>query len=197
MKYRAVLVRTIVVSACFSLMPSLFADDINVTSLVTPCESCHGKDGVSQLTQIPSLAGLSSRYISDAIAAFRDNTRLCKDNIMCMLAKNISEQDAQRIGDYFAVKAFVAATQPFDQALANSGKQLHQRLCGKCHRNGGSTAEDDSGILSGQWKPYLEQQFNELKSGKRLMPEKMRPKIEQLSEGDRTALLEYYASNQR
>jgi len=184
------------------LCVTLFVCTINesnateVTALIAPCEGCHGKDGASQNPTIPIIGGMSALYISDAIAAFRDNTRLCNGDIMCQLASNISEQDAQRIGKYFAGKPFVRAKQSFDIELAKRGKALHQRYCSKCHQQGGSLAQDDAGIMAGQWKPYLEQQFKEFKTGKRLMPEMMKPKIAKLSDDDVKALIEYFASFQ-
>jgi len=196
MKIRALLINLMLISICNSYPRNTNADTSEIGKLVTPCESCHGIEGVSQNEQFPNLAGMSSRYISDALAAFREKTRECRSNIMCMLATNISESDAQRIGDYFAAKPMVTNQQPFNAEQAKLGKSIHDKLCYKCHRRGGSVADDDSGFLIGQWKPYLEQQFKELRSGKRLMPEKMQPKIAQLSDQDSQALLEYYASGQ-
>ena len=54
--------------------------------------------------------------------------------------------------------------------------------CAKCHEKGGSSADDDAGILAGQWTHYLKEQFAAFRSGKRQMDEKMKPKIEKLSE---------------
>lgn len=172
------------------------ADAADITNLTAPCAGCHGKDGASQMPQFPIIGGLSALYISDALAAFRDKTRLCNGGIMCQLADGISEQDAKRIGEYFAGKPFVRAKQSFDAELAKRGKAIQQRHCGKCHRDGGSLAQDDAGIMAGQWKPYLQQQFREFKSGQRLMPEMMKPKIDKLSDEDIKALIEYFASFQ-
>jgi len=181
-------------SVMFFIAGNIEAAD--VASMTSSCDGCHGKDGASQIPQMPIIGGVSALYISDALAAFRDKTRLCNGGIMCQIAGNISEQDAKSIGEYYAAKPFVRAKQTYDANLAERGKVIHERYCGKCHQNGGSLPQDDAGILAGQWKPYLEQQFKELKSGERLMPDKMKPKIDKLTEEDIKALIEYFASFQ-
>jgi sulfide dehydrogenase cytochrome subunit len=196
MKIHLILAMFLCLGALCFTAGTVEADSTEITSLVGPCEGCHGKDGASQMPQFPIIGGLSALYISDALAAFRDKTRLCNGGIMCQLASKISEQDASRIGEYFANKPFVRAKQSFDAKLADQGKAIQHRYCGKCHQNGGSLQADNAGILAGQWKPYLEQQFKELKSGQRLMPEMMKPKIDKLSDADIKALIEYFASFQ-
>ena len=73
--------------------------------------------------------------------------------------------------------------------------------CEDCHgkkgnEDGGSSADDDAGILAGQWMPYLEDQFKEYASDKRPMPKKMKPKMEKLTDDDIKALIHYYGSLQ-
>ncbi|MDE2461976.1 MAG: cytochrome c4, partial [Gammaproteobacteria bacterium] len=62
------------------------------------------------------------------------------------------------------------------------------------HTNGGSVADDDAGILAGQWSPYLQQAFQEYQSGNRVMPDQMKPKIDALRTDQVNALIQYYAS---
>ena len=168
----------------------------DMTSFTGTCEGCHGKDGASQVPQIPIIGGLSAIYIRDAMAAFREKSRPCTGDSMCLFSKNLSDEDTQRIADYYASKPFVRAKQSFDATLAKRGKDIHDRHCSKCHQEGGSLPEDDAGIMAGQWKPYLQQEFREFKSGTRLMPEKMKPRVDALSEDDIKALVEYFASLQ-
>lgn len=188
------------VSLCIA--PLFFAAVISdaaaadIASLTATCEGCHGKDGASQVPQIPIIGGLSATYISDAMAAFREKTRPCTGNSMCLFSKNLSEEDTKRIAEHYASKPFVRAKQSFDAALAERGKGIYSRYCNKCHEAGGSSPDDDAGILAGQWKPYLEQEFREFTSGTRLMAEKMKPKVDALSEDDIKALIEYFVSFQ-
>ena len=57
-----------------------------------------------------------------------------------------------------------------------------------------AVAEDDAGILAGQWMPYLRHSFEEYSSGQRPMPKKMKPKFDELTKDDVDALVNYYGS---
>jgi sulfide dehydrogenase cytochrome subunit len=180
----------------------------DIATLTGPCEDCHGKDGASQEPKIPSIGGYSATYITDSLASYRDKTRACADvkypagahkgdtTNMCEVAKKLSDEESGLVADHYAGKPFVRAKQSFDAELAKHGKGIHDLECKKCHEDGGSSPDDDAGILAGQWMPYLEDQFKEYASGKRPLPEKMQPKFEKLSEDDIKALINYYGSFQ-
>jgi sulfide dehydrogenase cytochrome subunit len=180
----------------------------DIATLIAPCEDCHGKDGASQEPEIPTIGGYSAVYITDSLAAYRDKTRPCEDvkyptgehkgdsTDMCKVAADLSEEDAALVADHYAGKPFVRAKQEFDADLAARGKGIHTLNCKKCHEDGGSSPDDDAGILAGQWMPYLEDQFEEYAEGERPMPKKMKPKMEKLSEDDIKALINYYGSFQ-
>jgi cytochrome c553 len=51
-------------------------------------------------------------------------------------------------------------------------------------------------ILAGQWTPYLEIAFLQIRSGQRMGPKVMNNAIQQFSNDDVQALLNYYASRQ-
>jgi sulfide dehydrogenase cytochrome subunit len=178
----------------------------DIATLTAPCEDCHGKDGVSQEPKIPTIAGASTTYIIYAIDAFRDKTWPCEEikypagahkgetSNMCKAAEHMSEEDKKLVADHYAGKPFVRAKQSYDADLAKLGKGIHELNCRKCHEDGGSSPDDDAGILAGQWMPYLEEQLEEFVSGKRPMPEKKIPKIEKLTQDDIKALVNYYGS---
>lgn len=184
------------------------ANAADIASLTGPCEDCHGKDGASEESKIPSIGGMSAVYITDSLALYSDKSRPCEDieypagehkgetTNMCEVAKKLSEEEAEQVADHYAGKPFVRAKQDFDAELAKRGKGIHALNCKKCHEDGGSSPDDDAGFLAGQWTPYLEEQFEEYAAGKRPMPEKMQPKMEKLSEDDIKALINYYASFQ-
>ena len=73
-----------------------------------------------------------------------------------------------------------------------------QVRCEKCHAEGGTSAEDDAGILKGQWRPYVEYTMADFMNGKREMPKKMKKKVNQMQEkaGDEgmTQLLDFYSA---
>jgi cytochrome subunit of sulfide dehydrogenase len=169
------------------------------------CESCHGPNGVSPNKDIPIIAGMSAFYLDGEIQAYQKGLRPCpkvkypKDPAkpatdMCAIAKKLSPADSSAIDKYFAAQPFVPAKQAFDPKAAAIGKQIHSNDCELCHTNGGSVPDDDAGILAGQWIPYLQETFKEYQSGKRDMPEKMKPKIMALKPDQVNALIQYYAS---
>jgi sulfide dehydrogenase cytochrome subunit len=188
--------------------PIITASAADIATLTAPCEECHGKDGASKDSKIPIIGGYSASYISDSLAAYRDKTRPCVDvkypagphkgetANMCEIAKKLSEDEAEQVGEYYESKPFVRAKQTFDPELAKVGKGIHLLHCKKCHEDGGSDPDDDAGILAGQWMPYLEEQFEDYTTGKREMPKKMKPKIDKLSKDDIKALVQYYGSFQ-
>ncbi|MEO8008143.1 MAG: c-type cytochrome, partial [Betaproteobacteria bacterium] len=160
----ALLACTVVFS--FGLAGGVWAADVN--KLVESCANCHGKDGASSESDVPTIAGFSSDTLASNLTAFKKNERPCpetkiragekKDSKtnMCKSVKDLSDGDIKQLADYYAGKKFVRATQKFDPALAKKGKAIHDANCDKCHGEGGSSAKDDAGILAGQWMPYLE-----------------------------------------
>lgn len=191
-------------SFSLSLATGAWAADIN--KLVENCANCHGKNGASTESEVPIIAGYSAPYLSESLAAYKKKERPCPETKyrdgarkgqktdMCQAAKDLSNEDIKQVAQYFAGKKFVRAQQKFDPALAKKGKEIHERSCDKCHSEGGSLASDDSGILTGQWMPYLDETFKEYSSGKRPMPKKMKPKMEKLEKADFDALVNYYGS---
>lgn len=172
------------------------------------CAGCHGDNGVSQWSDVPTIAGLSEYYHADQLYFYRDEERPCNDSAyrqgdtgrantsMCAVAAGLSDAQIDAIGAHYAALPYVAAKQQFDAALAKAGQEIHERDCGMCHSDGGSNAGDDAGILAGQWLGYMETTFAEYRSGDRQQPAAMKKKIDALSDADVKALLHYYASQQ-
>lgn len=175
---------------------------------IQECMDCHGEGGVSTESDVPSIGGFSATYLIDSMVAYADGDRPATESKyrrgdtaraptdMAKIAKQLDEETIEEIAEYFAEKEFVPREQAFDAAKAAAGAKIHKRGCEKCHEDGGSSPEDDAGILAGQWMPYLRQSFDEYASGARPMTKKMIPKMEKLSEADIEALIHYYGSLQ-
>ena len=180
----------------------------DLDKMVEGCAHCHGKDGASTDSKVPIIGGISEQYIIDSMAIYKDRDRPCieaeyldgpdKGNKtdMCKIVDELSEGDIEALAKFYAGKTFVRAKQEFDPAKAAAGQKLHDTNCEKCHADGGSSPEDDAGVLAGQWMPYLEQTFESYASGERIMPKKMKPKMEKLSDEDKENLIHYYGSLQ-
>ena len=101
---------------------------------------------------------------------------------------------------YFAKQKFTAADQPSDAAMAKKGAKLHDKYCEKCHAEGGTSAEDDAGVLAGQGTQWVRWSIDDFQAGHREMPKKMKKQLEKMLSKEGTAsidaLLNYYASQQ-
>ncbi len=173
------------------------AETPSATMLANTCAGCHGTGGVSHGPATPTIAGVSEEYFKEVMEAYKNGDR--RSTIMGRIAKGYTEEEIALLAGYFAKQKFVPAKgQKYDPKLAKKGAKLHDKYCEKCHADGGTSVEDDAGILAGQWKPYLKYTLSDFLAGKSEMPKKMRKKLKKLHEkkGDAgiEALLNYYAS---
>lgn len=192
--------------ALLSLVMFAQAGAQELKTVIEDCASCHGKKGASTDKHVPIIGGYSAPYIIDSMTAYKNKTRPCpateysegnkkgQKTDMCAVAEALSDQQVKELSAYFAAQKFIRAQQTADPTLAKIGAERHERHCEKCHSLGGSLASDDSGILAGQWIPYLTETFNDYAAGKRTMDEKMKPKMEKLTKDDQEALIQYYGS---
>ena len=162
------------------------------------CYGCHGTDGTSNGPAIPTIAGLSNDYLVEVMKGYASGD--IPSTIMGRIAKGYSDEEIEAMAKFFSEKKFTPVKQEFDAELAKSGKKLHAKYCEKCHSEGGSEAGDDSGMLAGQWSPYVRWTIEDYTSGARKAPKKMAKKLKKLhkKKGDKGihALVQYYASQQ-
>ena len=166
------------------------------------CQSCHGRDGRSEQPEIPSIGGFSEVAILDLLETYEIDGRPARvvelddgtESDMKTIVDGLSAEDKQLAAAYYAGMTWTPHEQKFDQELAKRGSRVHAVKCGKCHLKEGRVPESDHALLSGQWRAYLEQQFKDFDSRKRRMASKMQQKYDTLSDADKVALLELYAS---
>ena len=196
-------IRIVSLVAAFGMVASANA---GAPAKAAGCDDCHGKNGVSTHQDMPTLAGMPTISHEDQMAAYKDKARPCakvkfvsgnhpadaKDD-MCNIASKLSDEEITELAEYYAGLKFVPFKNTVDPAKAAVGKQYHAKNCEKCHTKGGSSAEDDAGILAGQPKAYLTLAMKELRAGKRPMQEKKAPKIKAVKDADAEALVEFYA----
>lgn len=185
-----------------------FCQASTIDETITMCNDCHGEKGISNDSDIPSIAGFSETTIVDMLVAYTDETRIARstkfrhgdtqrpETDMVTITKALSEEYMEAIATYYSEQMSVPVKQTFDADLAKIGKQLHESRCTKCHEDGGSSADDDTGILAGQWIPYLEQTIKDYRSGERETESGMKKKLDKLSEKQVEELIHFYASQQ-
>lgn len=198
------------------------ADQRRVEMLTNTCIACHGTGGNSTGPAIPSLASLSENYVLAAMLAYKfegDEVGLDKvveklekiekyqdlevhppryNTIMSRIAKGYTVEELMMISAVFADREIIRPNQNHDSQKAAMGKRLHKTFCDKCHENEGRMTEDDTGMLAGQWMPYLHTTIEDYYADRRSMPKKMKNKLRDLKkehgmEGIE-ALIHYYGS---
>ncbi len=162
--------------------------------LADTCVGCHGPEGSSVGPAIPSIAGMSAEYFNTVMKEYKADGRY--GTIMNRIAKGYSDEEIDLMGDYFAKQDFVRYPQQLDAAKVAAGEKLYDKNCSKCHDEKGALADDDAGILAGQWLPYLTYSMEDFTAGKREMPKKMKKKVEKLDSAELDALLQFFASQQ-
>ena len=174
------------------------AETPSAEALAYTCVGCHGANGVSNGPATPSIAGISEDFFTENMEGYASGD--IPSTIMGRIAKGYSEEEIELLAGYFSQQTFKPATQEADAALAAEGAKLHDKYCEKCHAEGGSSSEDDAGILKGQWKPYVHWTMNDFISGDREGYKKMMQKVNQMLEREGEdgvkKLLEYYAAGQ-
>jgi sulfide dehydrogenase cytochrome subunit len=192
--------KLLIAVVAFVVSAAATADDF--VELVQSCEHCHGKDGNSTTPDVPIIAGFSYEGFLNTIDVFREGDRIAREfhkpgepeTVMNDIAKDLSDEEAESLADYFSKRSFKPAEQSVDAELAERGEVIHKKSCERCHTDNGAHPVEDAAILAGQWTPYLRRQFRNFLSGKRLAPRSMLRRLKKLSPDDIEALLHFYAS---
>ncbi len=180
----------------------------DVDAMMQGCNDCHGDNGVSQWSDVPTIAGLAEFVHVDALYIYQDEARPCAESeyrqgdtsraatTMCAIAAELSEDDIDVIAAAYAALPYVKATQDFDAGLVAVGQALHDEHCDRCHSEAGTVADDEAGMLGGQQMGYLRDSFAAYADESREQPGKMKQKMDLLSADDAEALVHYYGSIQ-
>jgi sulfide dehydrogenase cytochrome subunit len=200
--------KRLILSAAATLVLYAGSANADVEAMMDDCNGCHGPGGVSEYTDMPTIAGFPEFVHVDALYVYQDEARPCAESeyrhgdtsrpatTMCAIAAELSEDDIDAIAAAYAELDYVKAKQDFDADLAAAGKALHDEHCDKCHSDAGTNAEDEAGMLGGQMMGYLETSMAQFVDGSREQPKKMKEKVDLLSADDVTALVNYYGSVQ-
>jgi len=176
-----------------------WAGTASATDLANTCAGCHGTDGNSTGPATPTLAGMSSEYFIEAMTNYQDPEGRFS-TIMARIAKGYTEEEIKLMAGYFAKQTMKRPDQSagLDKGAIAKGKKLHKKYCEKCHEDGGRSAEDDAGVLAGQWMDYLQFTMADFQDGKRDMPKKMKKKVKKLNKSEGKSgmenLIQYYGS---
>ncbi len=178
MNYKKTVLISLALGGGMALSASALAAGASATMLANTCNGCHGPFGNSFGPGIPSIAGNSETYVTDKMLAYKSGDM--PSTIMGNIAKGYSEDEFKLMGSYYAQQKYIPRAQKHDAKLAKAGKKIHKKYCEKCHEDGGLSSEDDAGILSGQWMPYLEYSLADYHNGIATSTKKMRKKMKKM-----------------
>jgi cytochrome c553 len=172
--------------------------DIKAAMLVNNCASCHGTDGYSSGTSIPSIAGLDKTYLIRTMKAYRTGERA--SSVMSRMAKGYTDTQIERMADYLSKLSYKASPQVTIPALVSKGKAVHESNCMFCHTGTGNNLTPTRTLLEGQWATYLHATLEDYYAGRSSnMPAEMGNQMAHLKDlhGEDVlwALAQYYAAD--
>ena len=96
------------------------------------CIACHGEGGISQIENIPSLAGQPDQFMQWQLVFFRAGTR--KNEQMQPVVEPLNNEDIRNLGAYFASLTPPKAKPDEKPDLSAKGAQAAAgRRCASCH----------------------------------------------------------------
>jgi sulfide dehydrogenase cytochrome subunit len=117
------------------------------------CMGCHGPEGNSRSSAIPSIAGLPRDYLAEVLRSYRYGGRF--GTLMGRLMQAYSDQELDELADYFSQQPLRQHKQRVDWDLVFKGEQLHRFYCRECHGDLRRAAEEGIPKLNGRWMTYL------------------------------------------
>jgi len=157
------------------------------------CAGCHGDNGISQIDNIPSLAGEPDQYIQWQLVFFRTGSR--KNEQMQPVVEEIGNEDIRNLGAYFSSLTPPKAPLDDDPGLSKKGAALAlERHCASCHTDSFAGTKAVA-RLADQREDYLVKALHDYKAGARVGGgvAAMADVAYSLSEQDITAVSHYLA----
>src|SRR5258706_11701504 len=172
------------------------------------CAACHGAQGVSPSTLIPTLAGMNPAVIYKQLDDYRSGKRLW--GVMSAIAAVLTDQDSADVAAYFAHRPDGLAAVGSEGA-PEGGRSLRQRdpslrlvyagdpergipPCAACHGPGAEKL--GASALRGQQAEYIERQLAAFTQGMRQndINEQMRVIAHELTPAEMHAVAAYYGA---
>jgi cytochrome c553 len=169
------------------------AADAGIQQKMQACVACHGPNGQSSNPTLPSLAGQTSRYIYDQLRDFASGRR--QSAAMTPIAKTLSTQDMQALGDYFTAQRPMSSSDATDPAKVAHGASIAANaLCTMCHE-AGLSGQNEIPRVAGQQYAYIVKALEGFRSGHRTNDAgTMQAVVQGMSDADVEALAQYVAN---
>lgn len=142
------------------------------------CAGCHGADGNSIIPMNPILAGQKAEYITKQLLDFKANGEEPPHRnspVMSAMVAALTQDDAKKLGEYYAKQKLVPSQIPADEKLLEMGKILYHGgnienevpACAGCHGPTGSGIPPRYPAIAGQHTEYTVNQLGLFNSGER------------------------------
>jgi cytochrome c553 len=162
---RSLLFGITVVAAVAGVPPSRAADSAAGKEKAELCVGCHGENGISQMENMPSLAGQLDQFIQWQLVYFRAGAR--KNEQMQPIVEQLNNDDIRNLGAYFAQLAPPKAPADDNPDLSKKGAQAAVgRRCASCHTDSYAGTKAVARV-AGQRQEYLLKALHDYKSGVR------------------------------
>jgi cytochrome c553 len=124
------LIAVALMAVCWPVMPAAAQ---SVAERLPACLSCHGENGQSQNTGVPSLGAQQSYYVTIQLLMFRDRLRIADP--MNDMAKGLSDDELTKFADIISK---LPAPQPVagladDARMARGRALVEENRCNFCH----------------------------------------------------------------
>ena len=155
--------------------------------LAEACTKCHGADGNSQTSGIPSLAGQQPHYLTVAIQEYLAKER--KAAPMHGLLPGLKKRDLESLALYFSSQTPAAREKaPFGDPAA--GEPL-TAVCGGCHGQHGISLDSSTPSLAAQDARYLVEAIKAYRTTRQR--ESMREYVRALNDRDIENIAAFYS----
>ena len=153
-------------------LPQAAADARHTATQV--CGACHGADGNSPNSAVPSLAGQNPEYLYDQLLQFAAQGHRRANGVMGAMAVNLSHEQMRALADYFSYQTLKPVPLSGRSAAAK-GEAIYQDgiarrgvpACASCHGSRGEGLAPSFPRLAGQHAPYVEAELKQFRDGRR------------------------------
>jgi len=160
------------------------------------CASCHGATGISNIKDVPHLAGQRPGYLYLELRAYQSGAR--GDSTMGAVVKNLNDNALVKVAAYYAsldpaqpTPTAGAKAVPSQVDPAQSGK-VASAACAGCHGDAGVSKMPGTPSLVGLDPKYLVAAMKAYKSGAR-KNDVMKSMVSAIADSDLSNIALYYA----